>query len=188
MNRRLPASFFISIGDYIMFTQIHRHIKQLMTVMIPILIAQISVVGMNFINTAMSGHAGPNDLAGVSVGAGLCYPPLASIVGLLMAGTPMLAQLKGRRDKKNIPIVVRTGLFLAIIIGVIFITSYFLFIDTLMNSLQLTPPVEKIARGYLLAMMGSVFFEALVIPLRALTDTIGNTSISMKLFLSLIHI
>lgn len=183
MNRRLPASFFISIGDYIMFTQIHRHIKQLMTVMIPILIAQISVVGMNFINTAMSGHAGPNDLAGVSVGAGLCYPPLASIVGLLMAGTPMLAQLKGRRDKKNIPIVVRTGLFLAIIIGVIFITSYFLFIDTLMNSLQLTPPVEKIARGYLLAMMGSVLFEALVIPLRALTDTIGNTSISMKLFL-----
>ena len=76
-----------------MFNSIHRHMTQLMKVMIPILIAQTSVVGMNFINTAMSGHAGADDLAGVSVGAGLCYPPLAASVGLLMAGTPMLAQL-----------------------------------------------------------------------------------------------
>ena len=52
-----------------MFNSIHRHMTQLMKVMIPILIAQTSVVGMNFINTAMSGHAGADDLAGVSVGA-----------------------------------------------------------------------------------------------------------------------
>lgn len=167
-----------------MFNSIHRHMTQLMKVMIPILIAQTSVVGMNFINTAMSGHAGADDLAGVSVGAGLCYPPLAASVGLLMAGTPMLAQLKGRKDRGgNIPMVVRTGLQLGLIVGLTFICSYFLFINSLMASLNLTPSVEHVARGYLLFMMGAVFFEALVIPLRALTDTIGNTAISMKLFL-----
>ena len=162
-----------------MFNSIHRHMTQLMKVMIPILIAQTSVVGMNFINTAMSGHAGADDLAGVSVGAGLCYPPLAASVGLLMAGTPMLAQLKGRKDRGgNIPMVVRTGLQLGLIVGLTFICSYFLFINSLMASLNLTPSVEHVARGYLLFMMGAVFFEALVIPLRALTDTIGNTAIS----------
>ena len=142
-----------------MFNSIHRHMTQLMKVMIPILIAQTSVVGMNFINTAMSGHAGADDLAGVSVGAGLCYPPLAASVGLLMAGTPMLAQLKGLKDRGgNIPMVVRTGLQLGLIVGLTFICSYFLFINSLMASLNLTPSVEHVARGYLLFMMGAVFF------------------------------
>jgi MATE family multidrug resistance protein len=157
--------------------------KRLLRVMIPILVAQISVVGLNFINTAMSGHAGADDLAGVSVGASLCYPPLSACIGVLMAGTPMLAQIKGRRDKSNIPFVVRTGLALGLLIGIGFIIAYFLSIDSLMRVMALEPEVEHISRYYLLAMMGAVFFECLVIPLRALTDTIGETSISMRLFL-----
>lgn len=68
-------------------------IKKLLSVMLPILVAQISTAGITFINTTMAGHAGSDDLAGVSVGAGLFYPLLASIVGLLMAGTPLMATL-----------------------------------------------------------------------------------------------
>ena len=37
--------------------------------MIPILIAQVSTVGMNFMDSTMSGHVSANDLAGVSIGA-----------------------------------------------------------------------------------------------------------------------
>lgn len=53
-------------------------IKKLLSVMLPILVAQISTAGITFINTTMAGHAGSDDLAGVSVGAGLfirCWLP-----------------------------------------------------------------------------------------------------------------
>lgn len=154
-----------------------------MTVMLPILVAQLSTTGITFINTTMAGHAGSEDLAGVSVGAGLFYPILASIVGLLMAGTPLMAQLLGKKRRDELPGIVRTGLIIGLSIFALFTLSYFLGIDALLAHMALEAEVAYIARYYLMAMIGVVFFIALVIPLRCLTDTAGSTSLSMKLFL-----
>lgn len=162
---------------------VKKDISKLLSVMIPILVAQVSTAGVTFINTTMAGHAGADDLAGVSVGAGLFYPLLASIIGLLMAGTPLMAQLIGRKEKESLPFIVRSGMVIGLSVWALFTAGYFLFIDSLMASLALEPAVEHIARYYLMTMIGVVFFMALMIPLRCLTDTAGSTSISMKLFL-----
>lgn len=162
---------------------VKKDISKLLSVMIPILVAQVSTAGVTFINTTMAGHAGADDLAGVSVGAGLFYPLLASIIGLLMAGTPLVAQLIGRKEKESLPFIVRSGMVIGLSVWALFTAGYFLFIDSLMASLALEPAVEHIARYYLMTMIGVVFFMALMIPLRCLTDTAGSTSISMKLFL-----
>lgn len=162
---------------------VKKDISKLLSVMIPILVAQVSTAGVTFINTTMAGHAGADDLAGVSVGAGLFYPLLASIIGLLMAGTPLMAQLIGRKEKELLPFIVRSGMVIGLSVWALFTAGYFLFIDSLMASLALEPAVEHIARYYLMTMIGVVFFMALMIPLRCLTDTAGSTSISMKLFL-----
>ena len=53
------------------------HLKKLITTMIPILIAQVSTVGMNFMDSTMSGHVSANDLAGVSIGAMIELPRAA---------------------------------------------------------------------------------------------------------------
>lgn len=164
-------------------TYLRKDIHKLMTVMLPILVAQLSTAGITFINTTMAGHAGSEDLAGVSVGAGLFYPILASIVGLLMAGTPLMAQLLGKKRRDELPGIVRTGLIIGLSIFALFTLSYFLGIDALLAHMALEAEVAYIARYYLMAMIGVVFFIALVIPLRCLTDTAGSTSLSMKLFL-----
>lgn len=162
---------------------VKKDIHKLLSVMIPILVAQASTAGVTFINTTMAGHAGADDLAGVSVGAGLFYPLLASIIGLLMAGTPLMAQLIGKKDRDSLPFIVRCGAAIGLFISLLFGASYFLFIDDLLASLALEPSVAYIARYYLMTMIGVVFFLGLIIPLRCLTDTAGSTSISMKLFL-----
>ena len=162
---------------------VKKDIKKLLSVMIPILVAQVSTAGVTFINTTMAGHAGADDLAGVSVGAGLFYPLLASIIGLLMAGTPLMAQLIGRKERESLPFIVRSGMVIGLSVWVLFTAAYIFFIDHLMAALALEPAVEYIARYYLMTMIGVVFFIALMIPLRCLTDTAGSTSISMKLFL-----
>lgn len=162
---------------------VKKDIHKLLSVMIPILVAQVSTAGVTFINTTMAGHAGADDLAGVSVGAGLFYPLLASIIGLLMAGTPLMAQLIGKKDRDSLPFIVRCGGAIGLFIFLLFGASYFFFIDDLLASLALEPSVAYIARYYLMTMIGVVFFLGLIIPLRCLTDTAGSTSISMKLFL-----
>lgn len=162
---------------------VKKDIKKLLSVMIPILVAQISTAGVTFINTTMAGHAGADDLAGVSVGAGLFYPLLASIIGLLMAGTPLMAQLIGRKERESLPFIVRSGMVIGLSVWALFTAAYFFFIDDLLASLALEAAVEHIARYYLMTMIGVVFFLSLMIPLRCLTDTAGSTSISMKLFL-----
>ena len=158
-------------------------IKKLLSVMLPILVAQISTAGITFINTTMAGHAGSDDLAGVSVGAGLFYPLLASIVGLLMAGTPLMATLLGEKKPEGLPYVVRGGLLIGLVISFLFGAAYVLFIDDLLTSLTLEAEVAYVARYYLMAMVGVVFFISMIVPLRCLTDTAGSTSTSMKLFL-----
>lgn len=162
---------------------VKKDIKKLLSVMIPILVAQVSTAGVTFINTTMAGHAGADDLAGVSVGAGLFYPLLASIIGLLMAGTPLMAQLIGRKERESLPFIVRSGMVIGLSVWALFTAAYFFFIDDLLASLALEAAVEHIARYYLMTMIGVVFFLAHMIPLRCLTDTAGSTSISMKLFL-----
>lgn len=162
---------------------VKKDIKKLLSVMIPILVAQVSTAGVTFINTTMAGHAGADDLAGVSVGAGLFYPLLASIIGLLMAGTPLMAQLIGRKERESLPFIVRSGMVIGLSVWALFTAAYFFFIDDLLASLALEAAVEHIARYYLMTMIGVIFFLALMIPLRCLTDTAGSTSISMKLFL-----
>lgn len=162
---------------------VKKDIKKLLSVMIPILVAQVSTAGVTFINTTMAGHAGADDLAGVSVGAGLFYPLLASIIGLLMAGTPLMAQLIGRKERESLPFIVRSGMVIGLSVWALFTAAYFFFINDLLASLALEAAVEHIARYYLMTMIGVVFFLALMIPLRCLTDTAGSTSISMKLFL-----
>lgn len=176
--------FFDEIsGECIYMLFVKKDIKKLLSVMIPILVAQVSTAGVTFINTTMAGHAGADDLAGVSVGAGLFYPLLASIIGLLMAGTPLMAQLIGRKERESLPFIVRSGMVIGLLVWALFIAAYFFFIDDLLASLALEAAVEHIARYYLMTMIGVVFFLALMIPLRCLTDTAGSTSISMKLFL-----
>lgn len=158
-------------------------LMRLIRVMIPILIAQLSAIGMNFLDTAMSGHAGKADLAGVSVGAGLFMPILVGTTGLLAAATPIIAQCLGRRERAGIPEVMRCGLAIGLAVTAVFGAVYYFWIDDILRVMYLAPEVEPIARYYLLAMVAALLFETPVMVLRCLTDTVLGTSVSMKCFL-----
>ena len=72
-------------------------VKKLIYIMIPILVAQAAQIGLNFLNAAMSGHASPEDLAGVSVVSSLVMPVTTAASGILAAATPIIAQLIGQK-------------------------------------------------------------------------------------------
>ena len=68
-------------------------IKYLLGIMLPIIAAQASLVGMNFFDTVMSGNYSSADLAGVAVGSNIWMIVLTTISGILMASMTIIANL-----------------------------------------------------------------------------------------------
>ncbi len=57
---------------------------------------------MSFFDTVISGRAGAIDLAGVAIGASLWIPVFTGINGIILAITPIIAQLTGAKATKDI--------------------------------------------------------------------------------------
>lgn len=159
--------------------RLHRLIK----VMLPVLATQLAIVGMNFFDATMSGHAGAEQLAGSSIGGSLMMPIIASSTGILMAATPIIAHLIGRQEKQEISNVIHAGLCIAGAIELILLFAYFLFIDNILGFLALEPSVYYIAKYYMLALIIGLSGGLLTFPLRSLTDTVAGTAVSMKIYL-----
>ena len=81
--------------------------RHFFSIMIPILVTQSAIMGMNFFDTVMSGRAGAEQLAGTSIGTNLWMPVFTTINGILIAATPLTASLA----------YAMTGFFLAMIYG-----------------------------------------------------------------------
>ncbi|GIS97349.1 MAG: hypothetical protein CM1200mP24_06330 [Gammaproteobacteria bacterium] len=56
---------------------------------------QFFILGMGFLDTAMSGHYSANDLAGVSLAGNVIWPVFMLIAGINMALVPIVSQLRG---------------------------------------------------------------------------------------------
>jgi hypothetical protein len=77
----------------------------------PILIGQLATVGMGVVDVAMAGHASAQDLAGVSLGVSIWHLAIITLMGVLMAVNPIVAQHVGARSVGQIPHVVRQALW-----------------------------------------------------------------------------
>lgn len=157
--------------------------RRLLDVMIPILITQTAIMAMNFCDSAMSGHAGAVHLAGTAIGGNLWMPVMASLNGILLGSMPIIAHLLGRGERQNIGRVVRHTMLLATAFSLLLLVAGVLFLDRLLGTFGLEPQVHYIAKMYIAAIGVGVLPFFLSTALRALVDTSGYTSITMKIYL-----
>ena len=94
-----------------------RQMKKILEVMVPILITQLAITGMNLADTIMSGHAGTAELAGVAIGANIWMPIFTGLNGILQALTPIVANYRGAKAYEKISGAVFSGLMLALILA-----------------------------------------------------------------------
>jgi multidrug resistance protein, MATE family len=159
-------------------------LRQLFSILIPILITQIGLFSMNFFDTIMSGHHSPSDLAGVAIGSSIWIPVFTGLNGILIAITPIVAQLVGRKEKDKVAFSVLQGLYLSIFIAIIVILIGSIILDPLLNRMGLEPKVEQIAHDYLVALsFGMVPLFANTV-LRSFIDALGKTRVSMIIILT----
>lgn len=114
----------------------------------PVLIAQLAVMINGVIDTVMAGRLGAVDLASVGVGASIYISVFVTLMGVLLALTPVVAQLYGAQRFAEIGEEVRQSIWLgAFLTAVAFVLIYFP--DPFLRIAQVTPEIEVKTRQYL---------------------------------------
>lgn len=158
-------------------------LQEILTVMLPIFVTQLAVMGMNFFDTVMSGQAGSADLAGVAIGSNIWMPFFTSLNGILVALTPIVAQHYGAGRREDISKAVLHGIYLAVIIGAAVIAIFWFILGDALSLIGLEPEVQGVAEGYLKALSFGVIPIFICSILRGFVDTLGYTAMTMRIFL-----
>ncbi|WP_338776516.1 MATE family efflux transporter [Metabacillus sp. FJAT-52054] len=158
--------------------------RQFSIILLPILITQLGLYSMTFLDTTMSGKVSPEDLAGVAVGSSIWVPVYTGLSGIFMAITPLVGQLAGAKKTKDIPFTVIQGLYLSIFMTVLVIAAGSFILGPLLSFLPLEGKVEAIAKNYLIALSFGTLPLFLYGVLRGFIDSLGMTRISMWITLT----
>jgi len=160
----------------------------LLHVLLPILITQLSLTATGFFDTVMSGQASQIDLAGVAIGANIWHPVFAGLNGVLIGITPILAQLNGAGRRSEMQFVVVQGIYFAVVLAVGLIAAASFILEPVLQVMRLEEAVSNIALHFLMAL--SIGFLPLFISsvLRNFMDSLGYTHVTMVITLSALPI
>lgn len=123
----------------------------LLRLALPIVLTQLSQMGMGVADTIMAGRYSGTDLAGVALGGNVFWPTIMLTAGVLMALVPSVSQLHGRGDQTQAGEVARQAAWIGVGGGGVLLLLYrnseplFVFIGV-------DPDAIPIAVGYLQAL------------------------------------
>lgn len=159
------------------------HLKEkwslMLKIVFPILVTQVSLYLITFFDILMSSRYGSEDLAGVAVGSSLWVPIYTGLAGILLAITPIVAQLVGAKKKDEVRLVVQQGLLLSLGLSVLVLIILFLVLEPILHSMTLELRVEKIAKSFLMAISFGIIPLFAYNVLRSYMDALGKTRVTM---------
>lgn len=136
--------------------RIQKEARTTLRVGLPIIIAQLLQMSMNFVDTVMAGRLSALDLAAVAIGSSILLPFLVFGLGTVMAVNPIVAQNFGSRRFDQIGSNVRQTLWISQIIALPFFFTI-RNLNLLMVWIGVAPEIIPIAEGYLLAISWGLF-------------------------------
>ena len=114
----------------------------------PVLVAQLAVMAYAVIDTMMAGRFATDDLAAVGIGASIYVSVFIGLMGVLLAVSPIVAQLLGAGRDAEIGEQVRQGMWLTFALTLLSIVV-FRFPEPFLALSQPSPVVADKVRDYL---------------------------------------
>ena len=114
----------------------------------PVLVSQLAVMAYAVIDTMMAGRYATADLAAVGIGAAIYFSVFVALMGVLLAVTPIVAQLLGAGRRDEIGEQVRQSLWLVLALAIASIVV-FTNPEPLLRITEAPPVVEAKVRAYL---------------------------------------
>ena len=146
----------------------------------PVIIGQVAVFSMSFVDTVMAGRLPDKEiaLAALGIGGAVWSSMLMFVLGTLMVVQPSVAQLDGAQMKSEAASQTRQAFWIALVLGIPFwFVCYFS--EPLLNLFRIDPVIIPDAAGYLRAVSWGAPGLCLVFLLRFFSEGTGNTKPTM---------
>ncbi len=102
---------------------------------------------MGFVDTVMAGGYSATDMAAVAIGTSIWLPAILFGHGLLLALTPVIAQLNGSGPRERIAHQVRQGFWLAGFVSVLIMPARWRNAGYIIRSMENIDPARRQSRG-----------------------------------------
>ena len=148
--------------------------KRLLSLALPVFLAQVTLILMSVVDTIMAGQVSPTDLAALSIATGIWNPLLLALQGILLALTGIIAQFSGSDDRKGISHYFQQALYLTAILS---FTGFGIahLADAIILKLDTTPAIANLAIDYIHFVKWGVFGFLIFTVYRNVTEGMGMT-------------
>lgn len=155
-------------------------IARTMRLATPVIIGQLAVFSMNFIDTVMAGRLPEKEIAlsALGIGGAVWSSMLMFILGTLMVVQPSVAQLDGAQMRSEAASQTRQAFWIALALGGPFALVCW-FSEPLLTAFRIDPVIVPEAAGYLRALAWGAPALSLVFLLRFFSEGTGNTTPTM---------
>ena len=158
-------------------------IKNLITLAIPVMIAQISQTAITFVDTIMAGNYSKTALSGVAIAVSIWLPTVLFGQGLLTVLTPIISNLNGAAKREQVADHTRQGVVIALILSV-FIMLILYHSDKIISLRSsadnpIDPDMIEVAVSFLRAIMWGVPAFLLFLVYRNQCEGLSNTKPAM---------
>lgn len=162
----------------------YRHeIKHIITLAIPVMIAQISQTAITFVDTIMAGNYSKTALSGVAIAVSIWLPTILFGQGLLTVLTPIISNLNGAAKRNLVADHTRQGVVIALILSVMMMMILYHSdkIISLRSSAEhpIDPQMVEVAVSFLRAIMWGVPAFLLFLVYRNQCEGLSNTKPAM---------
>lgn len=144
----------------------------------PVLIAQLTQIGMNFVDTLMSGQYSAEALAAIAVTGSIWFPLTLFAVGCLLALPGMCAQSVGARDFSRTVHLLHQGCVLVCIMSAVLVMLLF-GVANFMGAFGLDATLARLAHDYLLTLLPGIPAFLLFVANRSFLEGYGITRPAM---------
>jgi MATE family multidrug resistance protein len=158
--------------------RIARELWETAVLALPLVVSQLSAVGMNAIDAVLAGHHGAATLGAVAIGASIWSLALVVAIGVTMAVPPSVAQLDGAGRRDAIGPLFRQALWLALALGLLLWLALRGAIP-LVRVIGIDPVLVEDVAGFLRAVSWGAPALAAFFTLRGMSAGIGITRPTM---------
>jgi MATE family multidrug resistance protein len=99
-------------------SRLAHELQETLHLAVPLVLGQLSAIGMNVIDALLAGHLDAHTLAAVAIGTSVWSLAIVAAIGMMMALPPSIAQLNGAGKRAAIGPLFRQALWLALALGV----------------------------------------------------------------------
>jgi MATE family multidrug resistance protein len=146
---------------------------------LPLVAGQLAQMAGGVVEVMLAGHLNAEVLGAVAVGNSVWMLPLMTLVGVMMAVSPSVAQLDGARRRGETPALFVQAAWIAVVLGTALGAAVFCAGPALADLAGIDPALHAGVRGFLRAVGPGAPAVGLFLACRGLCDGLSRTRVSM---------